>query len=202
MTLRVAYQGETGAFGELTILHRWPNAAEPVPARTFEETLRHVAQNECDLAVLPIWNKTIGDIGEARAALAAQGDALEVIEETDTPVRHALMSVAGANLASIKWVGSHFAALGQCARYLQAHPQFTALQAYDTAGAARELSAFAAHEPGAWFANLGAKPEQLAAIASAHAAERHGLVVLEDGIQDDPQNVTRFAIIRRRGEGS
>lgn len=200
MSLRVAYQGEAGAFGELTILQRWRNAAQPVPARSFEETLQLVAKRECDFAVLPIWNKTIGDIREARAALAAMNDTLEAIEEVDTPVRHALMSAPGATMASVKWVGSHFAALGQCARYLESHPEFTALEAYDTAGAARELSAFAADDAGAWFARLGARPDQLAAIASAHAAERYGLQVLADAIQDDPENVTRFAIVRRKGE--
>jgi prephenate dehydratase len=201
MSLRVAYQGESGAFGELTVLHRWRGEAAPVPARTFENALDLVAKRECDAAVLPIWNKTIGDIAEPRTALAAHAGALLSVEEIDTPVRHALIALPGASLRSIKWVGSHFAALGQCAGYLKARPAIGAVEAYDTAGAARELSGFAANESNTWFAQLGAKPEQLAAIASAHAAAPLGLIVLADGIQDDPQNVTRFAVIRRRGEG-
>lgn len=200
MTLRVAYQGESGAFGELTILRRWPGAAEPVAARSFEETLRLVARRECDRAVLPIWNKTIGDIAEPRAALAAEAG-LEAIEEIDTPVRHALIGRANTTMASVRYVGSHFAALGQCAGYLKAHPQWAQVEAYDTAGAAHELALFEKRDPNAWFAKLDTHPNQLAAIASAHAAAPLGLIVLQDGIQDDPENVTRFAVIRRRGEG-
>lgn len=201
MTLRVAYQGETGAFGELTVLHRWPGSAEPVPARTFEDTLRLVATHDCDAAVLPIWNKTIGDIGEPRAALAAQLGALESVEEIDTPVRHALIGRTNTTMATVRYVGSHFAALGQCAGFLKAHPQWAQVEAYDTAGAAHELAQFEKHDPNAWFAKLNTHPNQLAAIASAHAAAPLGLIVLQDGIQDDPENVTRFALIRRRGEG-
>ena len=145
---------------------RWPGTAQAVPARSFEDTLALVARRECDFAVLPIWNKTIGDIQESRAAFAAQSAALEAVEEIDTPVRHALMALPGASLDSLKWVGSHFAALGQCASYLTARPQVTTVEAYDTAGAAGELSRFNAHEPNSWFAKLGARPDQLAAIAS------------------------------------
>jgi prephenate dehydratase len=199
VTLRVAYQGESGAFGELTILRRWPGAAEPVPARSFEDTLRLVATRACDRAVLPIWNKTIGDIAEPRAALAAETD-LESIEEIDTPVRHALIARANTTMASVRYVGSHFAALGQCAGYLKARPQWAQVEAYDTAGAAHELAQFEKRDPNAWFAKLNTHPSQLAAIASAHAAAPLGLIVLQDGIQDDPENVTRFALIRRKGE--
>lgn len=200
MSLRVAFQGEPGAFGELTIQTRWGELATPVPARTFEATIEQVISGACDFAVLPVWNTTIGDIAPPRAALAAKAEAVTVEGEVVTPVRHALIALPGATLDSVKWVGSHFAALGQCARFFAARPQLNQVVAYDTAGAVRELADFPkiAGEKAPWFAALNAQASELAAIASAVAAQRYNLNVLLDGIQDDNENATKFAIIRRR----
>ena len=209
-TVRVAFQGELGAFGDAAIRSHWGSAASPVPARSFDEVVALVATGAVESAVLPVWNSTIGPIAPALAALAALERApapLTSVGEIDLPVRHALLALPGASLDELRAVGSHPAALGQCARWLAARPRITACRAYDTAGAARELSRLgsgAPDESGAlpWYAGLtSVAPTQLAAIASAAAAAPYGLVVLADAVQDDPTNLTRFRIVERRSDG-
>lgn len=205
--LRVAFQGELGAFGDAAIRSRWGSAASPVPARSFDEVVALVATGAVESAVLPVWNSTIGPIAPALAALERAAAPLASVGEIDLPVRHALLGLAGATLDELRAVGSHPAALGQCARWLAARPRITARRAYDTAGAARELSRLgsgAPDESGAlpWYAGLtSVAPTQLAAIASAAAAERYGLVVLADAVQDDPTNLTRFRVVELRRDG-
>ena len=199
-SLRISFQGEAGAFGDILIQEEWRGEAEAVAAPSFAATLALVVGGACDMAVLPVWNTTIGDVREAVAAVGETGNALESCGEVMMPVRHALLALPGASLASVRWVGSHPAALGQCARYFAEHPALHAVEAFDTAGAARELSAFpsAGAEIPPWYAGLDARTEQLAAIAHAGAGKRYGLNVLADAIQDDPQNATRFLVLRRR----
>ena len=197
--MRISFQGEPGAFGDIAIQQHWSGEAESVSAPSFGATLDLVTSGECAMAVLPVWNTTIGDVAEAVAAARERDGVLEACGEVTMPVRHALIALPGASLESVRWVGSHFAALGQCARFLTEHPAYTAIKAFDTAGAVRELSTFGAGaSPSTWFAQLNAEASQLASIAHAGAAARYGLQVLQDAIQDDPQNATRFNILRRR----
>lgn len=201
--VRVAFQGELGAFGDAAIRLRWGAEARPVPARTFDDVVALVAAGAVDSAVLPVWNSTIGPIAPALAALEHAAPPLTIVGEIDLPVRHALLALPGATLDGLRAVGSHPAALGQCARWLATRPRIVAQAAYDTAGAARELSRLTAGTPDEprtipWYAGLtGVAPCQLAAIASAAAAQTYGLLVLADAVQDDPTNLTRFRVVER-----
>ncbi len=199
---RVAFQGELGAFGEAAIRMRWGAEALPFPARSFDEVVALVSAGAVEHAVLPVWNSTIGPIAPALAALEGAPTPLATLGEIDLPVRHALLALPGATLDGIRAVGSHPAALGQCATWFARRPGVTAHRAYDTAGAARELGLLAGGGPsdssGAlpWYAGLtGLAPRELAVLASAAAAEAYGLAVLADAVQDDPTNLTRFRVV-------
>jgi prephenate dehydratase len=199
---RVAYQGEPGAFGEAAIVQHWRGAAVPVGARTFADVLALLVSRRVDEAALPVSNSAIGPITAAQEVLYENAARVEVVDEIVVPVQHALIALPGASLATVRAVGSHPAALAQCAGRLEAMG-VTVCEAFDTAGAARQLAALVGGasmgltKP--WYAGLpGAAPETLAAIASEMAAERHGLVVLARSIQDDATNETRFAVLRRR----
>lgn len=203
---RVAYQGEPGAFGEAAIVRHWGASAVAVSADTFARAIELLLAGRTDRSVIPSWNSSIGPIAGVQALLDEHGARIEVVGEIVMPVHHALLALPGATLDSVRAVGSHHAALGQCAGYLAARPQLTAYEAYDTAGAARELAALVGGAPRGqvrpWYADVpGAAPETLAAIASETAAERHGLIVLERRIQDHRENETRFVVLQRRGEG-
>lgn len=204
---RVAYQGEPGAFGEAAVAQHWNRAAVPVGVPTFAQTLAMLLSRRVDAAVLPVSNSAIGPIAGVQELLYERADRLHVVDEVVVLVQHALVALPGATAASLRAVGSHPAALGQCAGWLARHPHATPYEAFDTAGAARELASLVDRPARGlarpWWADVpDAAPETLAAIASEGAAERYGLVIVERAIQDDARNETRFVVLRRREKGT
>jgi len=180
--LRVAFQGAEGAYSEGAV-HRWfgPEALG-VPHRTFLEVTSAVEAGTVEFGVLPIENSISGAVPGSRDLLTAA--ALDVLGEVVVPIHHLLLGVRGSSLDRIRRVHSHPVALAQCGRFLAVHPELRPVAAYDTAGAAAEV------------ARLG--DASVAAIAGQRAADRLGLVVLAAGLEDRPDNATRFAIIGRR----
>ena len=179
--MRVAFQGARGAFIELAVRHWWRDA-EPLPCATFAAVLAAVADGLADAGVIPVANRIVGPVEAALAALAGAGATVRITGQVTIPVNHALMACEGTTLADVRIVRSHPVALAQCTRTI-ARLGAQGLEAYDTAGAARELAAHPT--PG------------VAVIAPAGAAERYGLVLLAEAIQDDPDNWTRFARVER-----
>ncbi|MGZ8512480.1 MAG: prephenate dehydratase [Candidatus Limnocylindria bacterium] len=177
----VAYQGEPGAFGEEAIVGYFgADSVEAIPMTTFAAVCAAVEGGSVDAGVLPLENSLAGTVGDALDALA-DGD-LRVVGELLLPVRHQLLVVPGAELGSLRRVTSHWQALAQCERFLATH-SWELVPAADTAGAARELAS--------------SGDRSTAAIASARAAERYGLEIAADDIQDSAHNVTRFAVLAR-----
>jgi prephenate dehydratase len=174
----VAYQGEPGAFGEEAVTGWFGPAATPEPMPTFSAVCAAVESGKADAGVLPLENSLAGTVGDALDALAV--GSLRVVGEALLPIRHQLLAVPGVELSQIERVSSHWQALAQCERYLSAH-RWQVVPAADTAGAARELAS--------------SGDRTAAAIASRAAAERYGLAVLAEDIQDADHNVTRFAIL-------
>lgn len=200
--LRVGFQGEPGAYGSAAIELRWNGDATPVGAPTFARVIGLLLERSVDVAVLPVWNSTIGDVRAAQEPLYESGPRLEVVDEILLPVRHALLARPGASLATLRAVGSHPVALAQCTRFFAERPAIGACDAADTAGAARELAAFDLAATDAWYAAVpNATSESLGVIASEAAAARYGLTVLLTDVQDQSDNATRFVVVRRRGAG-
>jgi prephenate dehydratase len=178
--LRVAFQGERGAFSEMAVA-QWRADADPVPYREFTDVTRAVAAGDVNAGVLPVENTTIGPITAARAALGDSG--LQVIAELLVPIDPMLLAGPGVTLADVRTVASHPAALAQCTAYLARHPAWAIVPVYDTAGAARDLAA---------------TPDATrAVIASAAAAQRYALSILEPHVADRADNSTRFVVIQR-----
>jgi len=181
--LRVAFQGELGAFSEEAVREFFGADAVPVPRREFRDLGAAVLSGEADFGMLPIENSLAGSVLPAHDVLL--GSELEVVGEVIRPIRLCLLSVAAASLDSVRRVLSHPVALAQCTRYLMGHPEMEALAVYDTAGAAREVAEKG--DPG------------LGAIAGRGAAGRYGLALLAEEIQDRDDNQTRFLVVARPG---
>ena len=179
----VGFQGELGAFSEEAVGRLCPEA-RPVPRRTFVDVVRAVESAEDDAGLLPVENTLAGGVAAAYDALA--GGRVGVRAEVVIPIRHFLLGAPGATLEGVREVASHPVALSQCARFFAAHPGLEPVSVYDTAGAAMEVA-----ERGDW---------SRAAVASRRAAERFGLTVLAEDIQDRPDNQTRFYLVTP-GEG-
>lgn len=199
--IRAAYQGVAGAFGEEAVRLAWDGRAKAIPARSFVAALDQLLNEHVEWAVIPVWNSVIGPITAAREALRERGTSITITRELDVPVRHCLLALPGTSLADVRYVGSHPAALGQCARFFAEHPELAACEAFDTAGSARELSMLRESDgprsAESWYAALRVDaPSRLAAIASANAGRRYGLTILCESVQDDPTNLTSFVVVR------
>jgi prephenate dehydratase len=179
----VAFQGESGAFSEKAVEHLVAGPLTLLPCTSFDATTGAVVEGMADFAVIPVENLIAGPVQAALDALAAAPE-LEQVGEHQLPVRHALLGLEGATLSDIRQALSHQMALKQCGRFFAEHPQIEAVEAHDTAGAARLVGI--------------RRDKTVAAIAGAWAAERYGLVVIMDGLQDHAENFTRFVLVRRK----
>ncbi len=180
--LRVAFQGELGAFSEEAIQQLWGGDVEAVPSREFRDVAAALASGEVDRGVLPIENTIVGSVQTAHDVIDAT-PGIHAIAETVVAVHHCLLGPPGAKLDQVRDVFSHPVALAQCGNFFRANPRLTVHAVYDTAGAAVDVQ------------NL-ADP-QFAAVASRISAMRYSLDVLVPDIEDRPDNQTRFLAFAR-----
>ena len=176
--MKVAYAGEPGAFGE-EVARMLPDA-EPLPCASFAGVFAAVERGAAERGVVPLHNSRAGMVEEVVRLLARSP--LQVSDRLALRVRQNLLALPGARLEDIRRVASHPQALAQCSKLLQQHG-WELVARGTTSGAARQL----AEE----------RDSSCAVIASARAAEIHGLAVLAPDIEDDPENTTRFAVLRR-----
>ena len=179
--MRIAYQGEPGAFSEAAA--RQVSAdAELVACRSFEDVFDSVKAGPAGYGVLPIENTIGGSIHRNFDLLLEHH--LPIIGEIELPVVHNLLALPGVAMERVRRIYSHPQALAQCDRFLRSLSGVEVIATYDTAGSAKLIAE--------------QKMSDGAAIASARAAEVFGLVPLHSSIQDYEHNVTRFLIIGRR----
>jgi len=182
--MRVAFQGDRGAYAESAITEIWRHPVEQIPVPTFAGALRAVDEGDADACVIPVENSIIGRVDPGWQALAAY-PGMRTVGEAIIPVRHCLLAPKGATLQGLRSASSHPVALAQCGRFFDSHPWIKPSKSFDTGGAAREIAERGDPSHGA--------------IASSAAAERYGLAVLEEGVQDRRDNHTRFiAVVAQR----
>jgi len=179
--MRIAYQGELGAFSEAAA-RRVHADAELVPYRSFEEVFTAVNAGPAAYGVLPIENSIGGSIHRNYDLLVEHQ--LPIVSEVELPVVHQLLALPGTALSSLRRIYSHPQALAQCERFLRRLTGIEIVATYDTAGSAKLVATD--------------RLTDAAAIASARAGEVFGLVALADGIQDFDDNITRFIVVGRR----
>lgn len=181
--LAVAYLGPAGTYSEEAVVRQFGTLVERRACATFDEVFREVEAGSAHYGVVPVENSTEGAVGRTLDLLLATP--LAVTGELLLPIHHCLMvgpGRPGAGDEAVQVVYSHSQSLGQCARWLARHlPGARQVPVVSNAEAAR----LAVAEPGA------------AAIAGRAAAERYGLQVLHENIEDEPQNTTRFLVIGR-----
>ena len=177
--MKVAFQGEPGAYSEQAVFDYYGNV-ESFPCESFDAVFEAVNDELCDSALIPIENSLAGSIHQNYDLLLR--NQLPIVGEYFLRVRHCLIVNPGAQKAEIKKAVSHPQALGQCAGYLRAHnikPEI----GLDTAGSVKLLK------------ESGGRDK--ASIASRRAAELYGMEILEEGIEDDAENYTRFLVIKK-----
>ena len=176
--MKIAFQGEAGAYSEQAVFNYF-GQVETRPCESFDKAFDAVVSHECESALIPIENSLAGSIHQNYDLLLRHN--LHIVGEHFLRVQHCLISMPNVKKIEIEKVISHPQALGQCAAYLRNLGVKTE-PVYDTAGSVKMLK-----ESG---------DQSTAAIASRRAAEIYQMQVLEEGIEDDPENYTRFLAIQ------
>ena len=177
--MKVAFQGEPGAYSEQAVFNYLGNV-ETLPCESFDAMFDSVVSGQSDMALAPIENSLAGSIHQNYDLLLRHD--LHIVGEYFLRVQHCLISMPGVKKEDIKKAISHPQALGQCAAYLR-NLGIKPEQVYDTAGSVKMLK-----ESGA---------RDVAAIASKRAAEIYEMQILEEGIEDNSENFTRFLAVGR-----
>jgi len=175
--VRLAYQGEPGAYSEAASLLFSPHA-DTLPCKTFDDVFSAVMENRATHGVLPMENSIGGTIHRNYDLLVDHE--IAITGEVELDVVHCLQGLPGTKLADVKMVYSHPQALAQCERYLK-ELGVTVEAVYDTAGGAKLVAE--------------QKLSDAAALASRRAAEVFGLEVIQEAVQDFEYNITRFFVI-------
>jgi prephenate dehydratase len=177
--MRVAFQGEPGAFSEAAALQLLGHEITTVPRPTFDAAFRAVSDGTADALLAPIENTLAGSVIRVYDLLLES--TLCIVAETVLPIEHHLIGCVGAKLADIRSVASHPMALAQCEGFFVSHPTVRRITAEDTAGSVRDI--------------LARGDRSAAAIAGRRAAEHYQGVILASHIQDNPENFTRFVLL-------
>jgi prephenate dehydratase len=178
--MAIAIQGERGSFSHEAALVFQPQAS--IHACTLSpEAFRSLEAGEVDAAVLPIENSLAGSVVE-HYDLLWQHD-VKAEREIRLRIKHYLIGMPGSEIETIHRVYSHPVALAQVRRFLAEHPHMEAVPFYDTAGSVKQL--------------MELRDRHSAGVASLQAAVTYGGQVLASGIEDDPENYTRFLVLRR-----
>lgn len=180
--IRIAYSGIEGSFASMAVNGIF-GKCDKVPHKNFASAYKAVENGDCEYAVLPIENSYAGEVGQV-TDLMFKGD-LKIYGIYELPVTHCLLGIEGSTKESIKQVISHPQALEQCTRFIETNSMKT-IPYENTARAAREVS--------------NRRDISTGAIGSVENAELYNLVVLEEGINDSKDNVTRFAVFGLPGK--
>jgi prephenate dehydratase len=175
--MKIAFQGEHGAYSEQAVFDYFGDV-ETLPCETFDLVFDSVTSGKADKGLIPIENSLAGSIHQNYDLLLR--NQLHIVGEYFLRVRHCLIAMPNVKKEEIKKAISHPQALGQCASYLK-NLNIKPEAVYDTAGSVKMLK-----ESGA---------QDTAAIASKRAAEIYEMQILEEGIEDNAENFTRFLAI-------
>ena len=183
--LRVAFQGEPGAFSEAAAVQLLgAERVQTVPRPTFDSAFSAINEGAADALLVPVENSLAGSVVRVYDLLLQSG--LTIAAETILPIEMHLIGCPGATLTDIKTVASHPMALAQCEHFFRQHPSIRRAPAEDTAGSVREA--------------LARGDRTHAAIAGRYAAEHYRGAILAERIQDNAENFTRFVFLRPRRE--
>tara|TARA_Y100000590_G_scaffold401215_1_gene485921 strand:+ start:1582 stop:2433 length:852 start_codon:yes stop_codon:yes gene_type:complete len=175
--IKVAFQGEQGAYSHLACLEVFPKA-DAIACSTFEEAFQLVKDSSEYKIVIPIENSLAGRVADIHYLIPKYK--LQIHAEHFQKVTHNLLGIKGSNLKNIKTVRSHSQAIGQCSKIILANKLKPIISA-DTAGSAKFISE--------------KKDKTDSAIASGLAAKIYNLEILKSNIEDEPGNVTRFFVM-------
>jgi len=177
----VVYQGVEGAYSHQAMTEYFGKNVKNFNVATFRDAFEAVKEGRADYAVLPIENSTAGIVNDVHDLMVEYDNCL--VDEIDICIRHALLGNSDADINNIDVVYSHPQGLMQCREYLDEHKGWQRVAQGNTAMAAKKVleDGISTH----------------AAIASKLAAEIYNLKVLDENINRNEDNTTKFIIVQK-----
>lgn len=176
---KVVFQGVEGAYSQQAMQEYFGKDCDSFHVETWKDAMEAIKNGYADYAVLPIENSSAGIVSENYDLLVEYDN--YIVAEQIIKIDHVLVGCADADISDIQTVYSHPQALMQCSDYLEEHRNWEKISIKNTAMAAKKV-------------NDDHDPSQ-AAIAGRITAELYGLKVLDEAIQNDKNNSTRFIIV-------
>lgn len=177
---RVVYQGVPGAFSEMALLYYFGEAVQMSHVEQFEDVVKCLAEEQAEYGVLPIENSSAGFVNGVYHLLEEYD--VSIVGGVNLTVSQALLGVPGASLSDIKTVYSHPQAIMQTKPYLEEHDWHIVSMA-NTAVSAKKVQED--------------QDKSQAAVASVRAAKLYGLDILQENINLQKHNTTRFVVISK-----
>jgi chorismate mutase/prephenate dehydratase len=178
-TMTIAYLGPEATFTHQAAIRRFGSSLSYASQKTIADVFAEVSRNRADYGVVPVENTTEGVVTHT-LDMFVDSD-LKIVSQIVLPVQYCL--AGNGRLQDIKRLHVHPQALGQCRQWVQEH--LPKVEIFETSSNARS-------------AELAAKGKVNAAITGILAAEKYGLRVLEQDIQDNADNATRFLVLGRQ----
>ncbi len=172
--------GEKGAYAEMAVEQFFDGACEALHASSFDGIFQGVVDGKAEFGMVPIENSTAGSVYNNYDNLSRFED-VSIVGAITLRIEHSLLAPKGATLETIKNVYSHPQGLAQCSNFLKAH-EWKEIDTVSTASGAKFVS-----EKGSL---------ENAAVANARNADIYGLEILQQGIENDASNYTRFVVIK------
>lgn len=176
---RIVFQGVEGAYSQQAMMEYFGNNCDGYQVDTWKDAMEAIKNQEADFAVLPIENSSAGIVSENYDLLVEYDN--YIVAEQIIKIDHVLLGIPGAKMSDIKTVYSHPQALMQCSDYFDAHRECEKISVKNTAFSAKYVKE--------------ENDKTKAAIASALTADIYGLQVLDNAIQNNKNNSTRFIIV-------
>lgn len=177
---RIAIQGSVGSFHDIAA-HQYfkGEQLQLICCETFEQVFENIRRDPTVIGMLAIENTIAGSLLHNYELLRNSGTT--IVGEHKLHIEHSICCLPEDSWKTIREVHSHPVALMQCRGFLADHPELKAVEASDTAGAAKLISE--------------QKCRGWAAICNASAARLYGMKVLKESIEDNKHNFTRFLVV-------
>ncbi len=181
--INVAIQGFKGSFHDIAARRYFENEDVQLSCYgSFEEVFNHVKENPESVALVAIENTIAGSLLHNYELLRESG--LTVVGEHKLRISHSIMCLPQDDWTDIKEVNSHPVALMQCREFLNRHEEMKVVEVADTAGAAATIS--------------NKKLRGHAAICHRDVAQIYGMKILQEGIETNKHNFTRFLVLANK----
>ena len=177
--LTCAYSGKRGAYAEQAVSRYFDENAEAIPCSSFKEVFKTVLEGKADYGMIPIENSLGGSVYDNYDNLSLFED-VSIVGAMHLRIQHALLAPKGTKISDIKRIYSHPQGFAQCEKIIDSY-NWEKIATVSTATGAKMVADFDSKEN--------------AAIASSITAGYYNLEILQDDIQDDPRDYTRFVII-------